>query len=73
MRTEYFPASDTLSFLFAEDKQVADGRDVEGDEDVLVLYDDEDRIVEIVVHHASRRIPLDRIPTVVVQDKLEKA
>ena len=65
MKTEYFPSSDTLSFVFSKN-QVEDGRDVEGDEDVLVLYDEQSRVVEIVVHHASRRIPLDRISATVV-------
>jgi len=74
MRTEYFPDSDTLSFLFSEeDGAVADGRNVEDDEDVEVLYDAEDRIVEIVIHHASRRFPLDRIAARVISDQASAA
>jgi uncharacterized protein YuzE len=74
MRTEYFPDSDPLSFLFSEeDGAVADGRNVEDDEDVEVLYDAEDRIAEIVIHHASRRFPLDRIAARVISDQASAA
>lgn len=72
MKTEYFPSSDTLSFVFSEGP-VEDGRDVEGDQDVLVLYDEQDRIVEIVIHHASRRISLDQIRTTVVTGEPQPA
>lgn len=72
MRTEYFPTSDTLSFVFSE-SQVEDGRDVEGDPGVLVLYDDQNRVVEIVVHHASRRIDLEGISATVVTEPIASA
>ncbi len=71
MRTEYFPSSDTLSFVFSEN-QVEDGRDVEGDEDVLVLYDAQNRVVEIVVHHASRRVDLGQISANIVAGEPEE-
>lgn len=60
MRVEYFPETDTLSIIFAADPFEAEGEDT-NDPDVLLLYDEQHRIAEIVIEHASGRVDLGEI------------
>ncbi len=60
MRLAYFPSSDTLSLVFAdENTDFPDGRDTT-DDDVTFFYTDDGRIGEILICHASRRVDLDK-------------
>ena len=57
MRVEYFPETDTLSIVLAAGPYAPEGMDT-ADPDVVVLYDEENRVAEIVIEHASRRVDL---------------
>ena len=57
MKVEYFPGADTLSIVFASGPFVPEGEDTT-DPNVTLLYDDENRIAEILIEHASERIDL---------------
>ncbi len=73
MKIEYFPDVDALSFLFIEGGEVADGRDVEGDDDIVVMYNDQNRVVEILVHNASKRMALESISATIVTGQEQPA
>jgi uncharacterized protein YuzE len=61
MRVEFFPDTDTLSILFLAPGTVAgDGVDTD-DPDVTLYYDDEERVAEIAIEHASSRIDLGEL------------
>ena len=60
MKVEYFPDTDTLSIVFAAGPFVPEGEDTT-DPDVTLLYDNENRIAEIVIEHASKRIDLSEL------------
>jgi uncharacterized protein YuzE len=56
MRMLYFPDTDTLSIQFPLDRAV--GQDTM-DPDVTLFFDDANRISEILVENASRRLDLN--------------
>ena len=60
MKIEYFPQTDTLSILLLHMPGSVEGEDT-NDPDVTLLLDDDNRIAEIVIEHASRRTDLDDI------------
>jgi uncharacterized protein YuzE len=57
MKIEYFPQTDTLSILLLHMPGSVEGEDT-NDPDVTLLLDNENRIAEIVIEHASRRTDL---------------
>ena len=54
MKVEYFPDTDTLSIVFAAGPFTPEGQDTQ-DPDVTLLYDEDNRIAEIIIEHASTR------------------
>jgi uncharacterized protein YuzE len=60
MKIEYFPDTDTLSILMTQGADYMEGEDT-NDPDVTLLYDRDNRLAEIVVEHASRRVDLDQL------------
>ena len=63
MHFEYFPDTDTLSVDFRENRgPVSDT--VDGpDEDFLLEFDAEGRLVGMTIEHASERLDLDHLQT----------
>ena len=57
MKIEYFPSSDTLSLLFAAGPFDAECLDT-ADDDVTLILDEQGRIGEILIEHASHRVDL---------------
>jgi uncharacterized protein YuzE len=60
MTIEYFPESDTLSITFREAPYQATGEDT-NDSDVVLYYDEQHRLAEIEVSHASKRSNLSHL------------
>ena len=58
MKMYYFPDTDTLSIQFPPIR--AEGQDT-NDPDVLLFFDDANRISEIVIEHASLRTDLESL------------
>lgn len=58
MEMLYFLDTDTLSIQFPSVR--AEGQDAE-DPDVTLFFDDTNRISEILIEHASRRIDLESL------------
>lgn len=58
MKLYYFPDTDTLSIQFPPSR--AEGQDT-NDPDVLMFFDESNRISEILIENASRRMDLDSL------------
>lgn len=58
MKMLYFPDTDTLSIQFPLER--AEGQDTM-DPDVMLFFDQANRISELLVENASRRLDLDRL------------
>lgn len=58
MTMYYFPDTDTLSIQFPPPR--AEGQDT-ADPDVLIFFDDANRISEILIENASRRMDLESL------------
>ncbi len=60
MTIEYYPETDTLSITLRETPYQATGEDT-NDPDVLLYYDEQHRLAEVEVSHASRRANVDHL------------
>ncbi len=59
MRIEYYPDTDTLNItLVRTPYEVETGVDTE-DPDITLLYDKQNRLSEIEIEHASRRVDIE--------------
>lgn len=60
MKVEYFPDTDTLSITLRDVPYQATGEDT-NDPDVLLYYDEQHRLAEVEVSHASRRANVEHL------------
>ena len=59
MKVQYFPETDMLSIVLAPTPYEAAGAEDTGDPDLVLHYDAANRIAEIEIEHASKRIDID--------------
>ena len=58
MDIRYFQATDTLLVIFS-DRQIAETRDV--NEDVLIEFDADGKIVSVTIEHAGEHIDVSKL------------
>jgi uncharacterized protein YuzE len=71
MKVQYFPETDQLRIVLRDCRYEPRGEDT-NDPDVTLLYDDERRLSEIEVAHASERVNLEELNAANVFEEISR-